>query len=140
VDEFFIGMAFDSFVYSIVIHLYYLFKYCFFLLLRKIADPWFLVQIRNWIAYLYKLVHWCTIKEFKNMTLKYRIATPIFQGKFKTLDKQQIKSQKFNFWDAGLLHTLMDIPDGHSLLGNSKKISPSKFGRRFLILKIRACP
>jgi predicted AAA+ superfamily ATPase len=54
------------------------------------------------------------------MTLKYRIATPIFQGRFETLGKRQVKSPKINFRDTGLLHSLLDIPNGHNLLGHPK--------------------
>ena len=54
------------------------------------------------------------------MTLKYRIATPILQGRFENLAKRQVKSPKFFFRDTGLLHSLLDIPNGHNLLGNPK--------------------
>ena len=52
--------------------------------------------------------------------MKYRIATPIFQGRFETLGKRQVKSPKINFRDTGLLHSLLDNPNGHNLLGHPK--------------------
>ena len=54
------------------------------------------------------------------MTLKYRITTPIFQTRFENLGKRQVKSPKIYFRDTGLLHSLLDIPNGHSLLGHPK--------------------
>ena len=52
--------------------------------------------------------------------MKYRIATPIFQGRFETLGKRQVKSPKIYFRDTGLLHSLLDNPNGHNLLGQPK--------------------
>ena len=52
--------------------------------------------------------------------LKYRIASPIFQGRFENLGKRQVKSPKSYFQDTGLLHNLLDIPNGHNLLGHPK--------------------
>jgi len=54
------------------------------------------------------------------MTLKYRSTTPNFQGRFENLGKRQIKSPKIYFRDTGLLHSLLDIPNGHNLLGHPK--------------------
>jgi len=54
------------------------------------------------------------------MTLKYRSTTPNFQGRFESLGKRQIKSPKIYFRDTGLLHSLLDIPNGHNLLGHPK--------------------
>lgn len=54
------------------------------------------------------------------MTLKYRNATSIFQGRLKNLGKRQVKSPKIYFRDTGLLHSLLDIPNGHNLLGHPK--------------------
>jgi predicted AAA+ superfamily ATPase len=39
---------------------------------------------------------------------------------FENLGKRQVKSPKIYFRDTGLLHSLLDIPDGHSLYGNPK--------------------
>jgi predicted AAA+ superfamily ATPase len=39
---------------------------------------------------------------------------------FENLGKRQIKSPKIYFRDTGLLHSLLDIPDKHSLLGHPK--------------------
>lgn len=38
----------------------------------------------------------------------------------ENLGKRQVKSPKIYFRDAGLLHSLLDIPDHHSLLGHPK--------------------
>lgn len=54
------------------------------------------------------------------MTLKYRSCTPKFQGRFENLGKRQVKSPKIIFRDTGLLHSLLDIPNRHSLLGHPK--------------------
>ena len=54
------------------------------------------------------------------MTLKYRSTTPNFQGRFENLGKRQIKSPKIYFRDTGLLHSLLDIPNGHNLHGHPK--------------------
>ena len=64
--------------------------------------------------------NWCRINESINTTFKYRIATPIFQGRFETLSKRQVKSPKIIFRDTWLLYSLLDIPNGHNLLGNPK--------------------
>jgi predicted AAA+ superfamily ATPase len=39
---------------------------------------------------------------------------------FENLGKRQVKSPKIYFRDTGLLHSLLDIPDKHSLLGHPK--------------------
>ena len=52
--------------------------------------------------------------------MKYRIATPIFQGRFKALGKRQVKSPKIYFRDIGLLHSLLDIPNGLNQLAHPK--------------------
>jgi predicted AAA+ superfamily ATPase len=39
---------------------------------------------------------------------------------FENLGKRQVKSPKIYFRDTGLFHSLLDIPDKHSLLGHSK--------------------
>jgi predicted AAA+ superfamily ATPase len=39
---------------------------------------------------------------------------------FENLGKRQVKSPKIFFRDTGLLHSLLDIPDGHNLLGHPK--------------------
>ncbi|TLN14923.1 ATP-binding protein [bacterium] len=39
---------------------------------------------------------------------------------FENLGKRQVKSPKIYFRDSGLLHSLLDIPDKHSLLGHPK--------------------
>jgi len=39
---------------------------------------------------------------------------------FENLGKRQVKSPKIYFRDTGLLHSLLDIPDRHSLLGHPK--------------------
>ena len=54
------------------------------------------------------------------MTLKNRSCTPKFQGRFENLGKRQVKSPKIYFRDTGLLHSLLDIPNGHNLLGHPK--------------------
>jgi len=39
---------------------------------------------------------------------------------FENLGKRQVKSPKIYFRDTGLLHSLLDIPDTHALLGHPK--------------------
>ncbi len=39
---------------------------------------------------------------------------------FENLGKRQVKSQKIYFRDTGLLHSLLDIPNRHALLGHPK--------------------
>ena len=39
---------------------------------------------------------------------------------FENLGKRQVKAPKIYFRDTGLLHSLLDIPDKHSLLGHPK--------------------
>jgi predicted AAA+ superfamily ATPase len=39
---------------------------------------------------------------------------------FENVGKRQVKSPKIYFRDTGLLHSLLDIPDKHSLLGHPK--------------------
>ncbi len=39
---------------------------------------------------------------------------------FENLGKRQVKSPKVYFRDTGLLHSLLDVPDKHSLLGHPK--------------------
>jgi predicted AAA+ superfamily ATPase len=39
---------------------------------------------------------------------------------YENLGKRQVKSPKIYFRDTGLLHSLLDIPDTHSLLGHPK--------------------
>jgi hypothetical protein len=39
---------------------------------------------------------------------------------FENLAKRQVKSPKIYFRDSGLLHSLLDVPDKHSLLGHPK--------------------
>ena len=39
---------------------------------------------------------------------------------FENLAKRQVKSPKIYIRDTGLLHSLLDIPDGHNLLGQSE--------------------
>jgi len=39
---------------------------------------------------------------------------------FENLGKRQVKSPKIYFRDTGLLHSLLDVPDKHSLLGHPK--------------------
>lgn len=39
---------------------------------------------------------------------------------FENLGKRQVKSPKIYFRDTGLLHSLLDIPDSHSLVGHPK--------------------
>jgi hypothetical protein len=39
---------------------------------------------------------------------------------FENLGKRQVKSPKIYFRDTGLLHSLLDIPDKHNLLGHPK--------------------
>ncbi|MEN6522151.1 MAG: ATP-binding protein [Anaerolineaceae bacterium] len=39
---------------------------------------------------------------------------------FENLNKRQVKSPKIYFRDTGLLHSLLNIPDKHNLLGNPK--------------------
>jgi len=39
---------------------------------------------------------------------------------FENLGKRQVKSPKIYFRDTGLLHSLLDIPDRHNLLGHPK--------------------
>ena len=39
---------------------------------------------------------------------------------YENLGKRQVKSPKVYFRDTGLLHSLLDIPDKHSLLGHPK--------------------
>jgi predicted AAA+ superfamily ATPase len=39
---------------------------------------------------------------------------------FENLGKRQVKSPKIYFRDTGLLHSLLDIPDQHSLLGHPR--------------------
>ena len=39
---------------------------------------------------------------------------------YENLGKRQVKSPKIYFRDSGLLHSLLDIPDRHSLLGHPK--------------------
>lgn len=39
---------------------------------------------------------------------------------FENLGKRQVKSPKIYFRDTGLLHSLLDIPNGHNLLGHPK--------------------
>ncbi len=39
---------------------------------------------------------------------------------FENLGKRQVKSPKIYFRDTGLLHSLLDIPDTHTLLGHPK--------------------
>lgn len=39
---------------------------------------------------------------------------------YENLGKRQVKSPKIYFRDTGLLHSLLDIPDRHSLLGHPK--------------------
>jgi len=39
---------------------------------------------------------------------------------FSNLGKRRVKSPKIYFRDSGLLHSLLDLPDKHSLLGHPK--------------------
>lgn len=52
--------------------------------------------------------------------MKNRSCNPIFQGRFETLGKRQVKSPKYYFRDTGLLDNLLVIPNGHNLLGHPK--------------------
>ncbi len=78
------------------------------------------MQGKEAFSYLRRVKQLISYHKYATMALKNRSCTPIFQGRLENLGKRQVKSPKIYFRDTGFLHNLLDIPNGHNLLGHPK--------------------
>jgi len=76
------------------------------------------MQGKEAFSYLRRVKQSISYHKYATMALKNRSCTPKFQGRLENLGKRQVKSPKIYFRDTGLLHSLLDIPNGHNLLGH----------------------